>query len=92
MDRDPDDSGPRDDYGDTRGPDVVAAFTTMFAAASVAVGLRMYTRVKFLHGLKVEDWLILGAWVRLSHGISDSRGANGQQGVFARRYDRLHTT
>lgn len=47
----------------TRGPNVVAAFTTMFAAATLAVGLRLYTRVKFLYGLKAEDWLILAAWV-----------------------------
>lgn len=55
---------PGGDHGETRGPNVIGAFATMFAAASIAVGLRTYTRIKLLHGLKVEDWLILGAWVR----------------------------
>lgn len=35
----------------------------MFAAATIAVGMRLYTRVKFLRGLKAEDWLISAAWV-----------------------------
>ena len=48
---------------DTRQASLIAAFTTMFAAATIAIGLRLYTRIKFLHGLKIEDWLILGSWV-----------------------------
>lgn len=48
----------------TRQIPVIAAFSIMFAAASVAVGLRFYTRMKFLGGFKTEDWFILAAWVR----------------------------
>lgn len=66
MDEGPAEDGGGDGYGESRGANVIAAFVTMFAAASVAVGLRVYTRVKFLYGLKVEDWLILAAWVLLS--------------------------
>ena len=51
------------DAGSSRGANVIAASVTMFVAATLAAGLRLHTRVKFLGGLKVEDYLIVGAWV-----------------------------
>ena len=46
-----------------RSGSVVAAFVVMFAAATVTVEMRVYTRIEVLHGLESEDWLTLAAWV-----------------------------
>ena len=58
------------DPGSSLGPNIVAATVTMFVAATTTAVLRLYTRVKLLGGLKVEDYLILAAWVRFGFSAS----------------------
>lgn len=72
------------DAGPSRRANVVAAFVTMFVSATMAVGLRLYTRVKFLGGLKVEDYLILGAWVRSASSLVVTLSSSGAGSSFSR--------
>lgn len=51
---------------DDRGPVVLAVTAAMLAGSTFFVVLRLLTRYFIVHRIKLDDWLILFAWVRSS--------------------------
>ncbi len=73
------DSGAADaDAGHDQGASVIACAVVLPVLAAVAIGLRFYVRAILLRAVKIEDWLILVAWVCSSREDTRHRCASSE--------------
>ena len=50
----------------TRVPQLMITNTTLYTLATLAVGLRLYTRSRIIRNMIAGDWWMLEAWVLTS--------------------------